>query len=144
MSEFPMREINIAPGLEEIKDLGFLPREDAVYRVPTRCTVCEAPCVSASLPTPHSATVQLQHGTRPAQRPVAVEGVVDKSEQAFLDGPVDAGGDWTVQPQLAFPRRAANSMACSTIVFWSRETSALRPANSDFSALDCFRPGLDS
>ncbi len=144
MSEFPMREINITPRFEEVTDLGFLPFKDAVYRVPTRCAVSETPSVASSLPTPHSATVQLQHRADPAQCPAGVDGVINQTQQTLLDGPVDTGGDWTVQPQLAFPRRAANSMACSTIVLWRRETSALRPANSDLSADDCFRPGLDS
>ncbi len=144
MSEFPMREINVAPHLEEVTDLGFLPREDAVYRVPTRCAVSEAPRVSACLPPPHSAPVQLQHRADPAQRPAGVGRVIDKTQQTFLDGPLDAGRDRTVQPQLAFPRRAANSMACSTIAVCKRPISALRPANSDFSAFDCLRPGLDS
>ncbi len=144
MSKFPMREINVTPGFEQVKNLGFLPRKEAVYRVPTRRAVSETPCVASSMPTPHSTPVHRQHGTDPAQCPAGVDGIINQSEQTLLGGPVDTGGDRAVQPQLAFPRRAANSMACSTIAACKRPISALRPANSDFSAFDCLRPGLDS
>src|SRR3954447_19729781 len=140
-----MRAVNLAPLLEQGEDLGFLPGQQAMDRPSSAGDILEPVEDLAVPPSPRPLPVEFEHTADPGQRPAGLHGVVDDAQQDRLGGPVDSSWDRAAQSQAAFPRSAANSMACSTIVACNRVTSAVSLAISVASALDCFgRPGRDA
>ena len=145
MRQLAVREVDGTPLVEQRQDLGLFPAQQAVDGVAAGLGVVEAAGELAVLPPPRPGPVDLEQPADPRQRPPGGDGVVDQGEQRCFDGRIDTSWDRAVQPQLAFPRSAANSMACSTIVAVSRSLSARRRASSDSSARSARgRPGRDA
>ena len=131
--------------LEQGEDLRLFPAQEAVDGVPAGPGVVEAAGDLAVLPAPRPGPVQLEEPTDPRQRPARCDRVGDQDKEGSLDGRVDTSRDRAAQAQLAFPRSASNSMACSTIVAVSRALSSRRRASSDNSARSARgRPGRDA
>src|SRR5215207_3069466 len=140
-----MRTVKLAPLLEHREDLGLLPGEQPVDRVAAPGEVLETVPHLAVPPPPGPLTVQLEHAADPGHRPARLHRVVDDAEQHGLGGRVDSRRDRAAQPQAAFPRSAASSMACSTIVSCSRVISPVSLTISVCSARLCLgRPGRDA
>ena len=129
-----MGEIDRTPQFEQGKDLSFFPGEQTVDPPAARAGVLELTGQLTVFPTPQTGPVHLKQPADPRQRPPAGNGVMDQGQQGCFHGRIDASWDRTVQAQLVFPRNAANSMACSTIVDASRALSAPNLASSLSSA----------
>ena len=144
MGELAVAQIDRPPLVEQGQDLGLLPGQQAVGRVAARDGIIEGAGGLAVPPPPRPGTFQLEQPADPSQRPPRVDRVVDQTEQDELGGAVNPSRDRAAQAQLAFPRRAANSIACSTITDDNRMTSARSWASSVRSARFCFGlPGRD-
>lgn len=139
-----MAQVDRSPLVEQRKDLGLLPGQQTVGRVAARCSIIEGAGRLAVPPPPGSGAVKLEQPADAAERPAGVDGVFDQAEQDELGGAVNPSRDRAAQAQLAFPRSAANSIACSTITDDRRTTSARNWASSVRSARSCLgRPGRD-
>ena len=132
MGELAVRQVP-PPLLEHRQDLGLLPGEQPVDRLVARGGVVEMACGLAMAPPPRPGPVELEHPADPPERPACLHRLVDQAQQDGLGGAVDSCRDRAAQPQAASPRRAAGSIACSTIVADSRPTSLRRPVSSAVS-----------
>ena len=93
MRELAVRNVDVAPVVEEGNDGGFFPVEQAMYRVPARRTISERVRGPAAMPAPCPLPVDLEHTTDPCQAPARLDSVIDDLEETFFCGRINTRRD---------------------------------------------------
>jgi hypothetical protein len=106
------------------QDLGRLLRQQAVHRRPAGLAVEQLPTRPTGVPAVRAALGQLQHLAGPAQRPAAVQGLLEQVQQAGLGDRVDSARDPATQPQRPFP---STRVSLTSISLSASDSRATRP-----------------
>ncbi|HEY5435122.1 MAG TPA: hypothetical protein VIK13_07805 [Candidatus Limnocylindrales bacterium] len=129
MSELPVRAIDLAPRLEQLKDRGDLLRAQAMHRA-ARLGVLQTASIAPASPPPRPPLIQLQVLAGATVLPAVRDGPVDQIQQLMLGGLVDAARDPATQSQRSFPSASINRTPISFNASESRAISALASASS--------------
>ena len=124
-----MRAIDIAPLLEQLKDLSHLLGTQAVHRG-AGLAVIQAARVTPAAPPPRPPLIQLEVRARAAMLPPVGDGPVDQIQQLALSGRVDAARDPATQSQRSFPSASINLTPISFSASDSLAISALAATSS--------------
>lgn len=115
MCKFAVGSIDRSPFFDESENGSNLFRHDGVHDR-TRGGVDERADMEATVPPPvHTIIGDLPQLARPPVREPRTDGVVDCREDQLFDIGGDSRRERTRQPQTAFPRTTASSIACALI-----------------------------
>src|SRR5207244_687088 len=140
--ELAMRQVDRAPGLDQLEDRPLLPIEDPVHGTTARITVLQAAGVTQSLtPAVRADVGELKDSARPGVRPPVSDRAVDQPQQLELGPCAHARGDRAEKPERCLPRCNVSSIAISFNASDRRSFSSLSSSSSTASA-DAGRPGF--
>jgi hypothetical protein len=130
VSQLAVRPVGLAPLIEQGQNLSGLLRQQPVHRCAAWDLVGELAAGPAGDPAVRANLTELQHPSSRADRPPAVESVIEQVQQAGLGGRVHPVRDPATQPQPPFPSTSVSLIANSLQASDSRATSAFAASNS--------------
>jgi len=140
--EFAVTAIGWPPLFGDREDRGDLVGQQAMHRSAARCAVHQCAHLAPAGPPPmHPIIGHLPQRAHPPMREPLGAGVVDGLEDKLFDFGGDPRRERSDQPQPAFPRTTANSIAWALIASVSWPISARAASSWKSRSLAC-RPGV--